>query len=130
MKSMHRLAAVAILVIAALCATQVRAQPVLQGNVIEFGSGVEVVAGANATAGRPLLRFAAGSALQPGPSLMEIGTDGSVEFFNNATVDFAGFVTDQVVPTALRGWIAVRVAGAYVIIPAYGFAAIRQDRQP
>lgn len=54
---------------------------------------------------------------------MEIATDGSIEFFNYATIDFASFVPNSLVATSVRGWIAVRVAGEYVLLPAFRFVA-------
>lgn len=121
MNWLHRIATLAIVAIAVLVAPSSRAQPVLIGNVIEFGRGAEVLFGSDASAFRPLLRFASGNSITPGPSLMEIGQDGSIEFYNQATIDFARFTDERIQPTGIRGWVAVRVAGEFVILPAFRF---------
>lgn len=127
MNTIRSLAVAAILAVVTLGA--VHAQTPVQGNVVEFGRGVEVSNGSSDHFDRPLLRFAAGSAIQPGPSLMEVATDGSIEFFNYATIDFAGFAPSGLRVAGVRGWIAVRVAGEYVLLPAYRIAP-RPDSPP
>ena len=49
---------------------------------------------------------------------LALTTLGDVEFGHGATIDFAG-----IEPTAgqFRGWIAVRVAGELMVVPAYAY---------